>query len=101
MSAVWSISGDDEIATARSLAAGWRYAAASGDVTVMGVGTGGAWPALAAEQGRVLLLTTSDGLADPSATWLHSIRSGLRVVVAGDGGSVNQDVSVALAAAVN
>jgi hypothetical protein len=96
----WSIQSSDEVSTARTLAAAWRYAAASHDVTVLGTGAGNPWGVLAAERGAVVLLNGPAALSAPNAAWVRSIRSGLRVVMAGDGGSLSQEVSVDLAAAL-
>jgi hypothetical protein len=96
----WSIQGKDEVGAARALAAGWRYVAASRDVTVLGTGSGNPWGVLAAEQGRVVLLNGSAALDPGNAAWLRSIRSGLRVTMAGDGVAMTQDVSVDLTSAI-
>jgi hypothetical protein len=88
------------VSTAKALAEGLRYYAGSPDVTVLGTGAGSPWGVLAAEQGRVMLLNGATSLSATNAGWLRSIRSGLRVVMAGDGAALSQDVSVGLVDAV-
>ena len=100
VTSLWSIRNSDEVSTARTLAAAWRYAAASPDLTVVGTGAGNPWGVLAAERGAVVLLSGADALSAPNTAWVRSIRSGLRVVMAGDGGSLSPKVSVDLATAL-
>jgi len=95
----WSIQAGDEVGTARTLAAGWRYAAASRDVTILGTAAGNPWGVLAAQQGGVVLLNGPDALAPSNAAWLRSIRTGLHVVMAGDAAVLSSQVFVDLTSA--